>query len=1095
MKKNILLSIAALLIFSFNVNAQKKKSSNTDESILKSSILSGLKFRNVGPALMSGRISDLAINSNNPFEYYVSTASGGVWKTTNNGTSYRPIFDGQGSYSIACVELAPSNQNIVWVGTGENNNQRSVAYGDGVYKSEDGGKSFKNMGLKTSEHIGNIIIHPTNPNIVWVASYGPLWSAGGERGVYKTIDGGENWSQVLSISENTGISEIAIDPRNPDVLYAAAHQRRRHVFTYIDGGPETALYKSIDGGKTWNKLTNGLPSGEVGRIGIAVSPANPDYIYAIVKASGKKGGFFRSTDRGASFSKMSSYQTSGNYYQEIMCDPYDKDKVFSMNTWLHHTEDGGKTFKQTGENFKHVDNHAIWIDPNNTDHWIVGCDGGLYETFNHAKNWQYKDNLPITQFYKVAVDNDAPFYNIYGGTQDNNSMGGPSRTLNNAGILNSDWYITNGGDGFESQIDPTDPNIVYAQAQYGWLVRYDRESGEKVGIQPMAKSNEKALRWNWDAPLLISPHDNKTLYFCANRVFKSTDRGNSWEVISADLSQQIDRNKLPIMGRVWGVDAVMKNKSTTMYGNIVAFDESPIKKGLLLVGTDDGLIQISENDGQTWERHQGFLGIPANTYVNMLSASKHNENVIYAAFNNHKQGDFKPYILKSSDKGKSWQSISGNLPERGSVYAIVEDSKNANLLFAGTEFGLFFTIDGGEKWTQLKSGLPTIAIRDIAIQERESDLVLASFGRGFYVLDDYSSLRELTTELLDKEAHIFKNNKASLLYIAKNPVGGRGKSNQGEGYYAAPNPKVGATFTYYIKDKLKTKKEIRQKKESKLLKEGKDFTYPTWEELSIEDHEEKPYLLFIIKDSKENVIRKIRTSPKSGLNRITWNFRMYTTSPIQLKTSEPGRYSSYDEGPLALPGKYTVELHQSLNGVISKLVDATSFEVKSLNNQTLIDNDKEASMAFHKKVAELRRSISGTGKVFGETNNRIKYIKSAIEKYPTVPLELMPEAKALENEMTQLSLSLYGNSTKSSRDFETKPSISGRIGTVVYQTWYTTAAPTKSAKREFSIVEKEYPALLEKLKEIMAKVKALEIKLDAYNTPYTPGRGENWKEE
>ena len=642
--------------------AQKNKSS--EESGINKALVSSLKFRMVGPALTSGRIADIAVHPVNHNVWYVAAASGGVWKTTNHGTTFTPIFDNYGSYSIGCVELAPSNSNTVWVGTGENNNQRSVAYGDGVYKSLDGGKSFKNMGLKKSEHIGSIVIHPTNENIIWVAAYGPVWSKGGERGVYKSNDGGKTWKQTLEISEHTGVSEIIIDPNDPTTLYASAHQRRRREWTYIGGGPESGLYKSTDSGETWTEINSGLPKGEMGRIGIAVSPVDANYVYAIAEARGDKGGFFRSTNKGETWTKMSSYKTSGNYYQEIICDLTDKDKVFSMNTWLHHTVDGGKTFKATGEKKKHVDNHCIWIDPNDANHWIVGCDGGIYETYNHAKDWSYYSNLPIIQFYKVAIDNDAPFYNIYGGTQDNNSMGGPSATINNAGILNSDWFITNGGDGFESAIDPINPNIAYAQAQYGWLVRYDKASGEKTPIQPMPKKGEDAYRWNWDSPLLISPHDNKTLYFCADKVFKSTNRGDDWETISPSLSLQEDRNTYPVMDQVWSIDAVMKNKSTTIYGNIVAFDESPKTMGLLYAGTDDGVIHCSSNGGDSWTNVKSFSGVPAKTRVNMIVASPHDENVVFATLNNHRSGDFKPYLMKSTDKGKTWSSIGSFVARR-----------------------------------------------------------------------------------------------------------------------------------------------------------------------------------------------------------------------------------------------------------------------------------------------------------------------------------------------------------------------------------------------------------------------------------------------
>ncbi|MBI1837455.1 MAG: glycosyl hydrolase [Flavobacteriia bacterium] len=679
--KNILVFIVCLSLFNSIVSAQKNQAIVPKNPEIDNSLTDGLSFRLVGPALTSGRIVDLAVHPSNQNVWYVAAASGGVWKTTNHGTSFSPIFDNYGSFSVACVELAPSNPSTVWVGSGENNNQRAVSYGDGVYKSLDGGKSFTNMGLKLSEHIGNIIIHPTDENTVWVAAYGPVWSKGGERGVYKTTDGGKTWERTLFISDETGVSEIAIDPKNPSILYAATHQRRRHEWTYVGGGPESTIYKSIDGGKTWREINAGLPKGEMGRIGISVSPVDENYIYAIIEGKNDKGGFFRSTNKGESWSKMSGFSTSGNYYQEIICDNSNKDKVFVMDTWLHHTVDGGKTIVATGEDKKHVDNHCIWINPNDSDHWLVGCDGGLYETFNHAKDWKYFANLPIIQFYKVATDNKAPFYNIYGGTQDNNSMGGPSATINNAGILNSDWYITNGGDGFESAIDPTDPTVAYAESQYGGLVRYNTITGEKVTIQPLPGKNEVGYRWNWDAPLLISPHDSKTIYFAANKVFKSTNKGDDWKTISPDLTQQIDRNKLKVMGQVWSMDAVMKNASTTIYGNIIALDESPKMKGLLYAGTDDGCIQVSENDGATWTKYTTFTNVPSNTRVNMISTSLHDQNVAFAVFNNHRSGDFKPYLFKTSDKGKTWVSISGNLPVRGSVYCVRQDFIDPNLLF------------------------------------------------------------------------------------------------------------------------------------------------------------------------------------------------------------------------------------------------------------------------------------------------------------------------------------------------------------------------------------------------------------------------------
>ena len=1088
--KRILL-VAAVLGLTFGSFAQKSKNEKSDSKELKS-VINDLSFRLVGPALTSGRISDIAIDPENHDTWYVAAASGGVWKTTNHGTTFSPIFDGYDSYSIGCVTIATSNNNTIWVGSGENNNQRSVAFGDGVYKSLDGGKSFKNMGLKSSEHIGKIIVHPTNENIIWVAAYGPVWSSGGERGVYKSTDGGETWTKTLDISENTGIAEIAIDPNDPNTLYASAHQRRRREWTYIGGGPESGLHKSTDGGMTWKQINKGLPDGQMGRIGIAVSPVDSDYIYAIVEAREDKGGFFRSTNKGESWTKMSDYSTSGNYYQEIICDLNDKDKVFSMNTWLHHTTDGGKNFVATGESKKHVDNHCIWIDPSNTNHWIVGCDGGIYETYNHAQDWKYYSNLPLIQFYKVATDNDTPFYNIYGGTQDNNSMGGPSATINNAGILNSDWYITNGGDGFESAIDPENPNIAYAQAQYGWLVRYDRASGEKTPIQPMPGKDEKAYRWNWDSPLLISPHDNKTLYFCANKVFKSENRGDDWTTVSPDLTRQTDRNKLPVMGQVWGIDAVMKNKSTTIYGNIVAFDESPIQKGLLYAGTDDGLIQVSENAGDTWRKVETFPGVPANTRVNMIVADLHDVNTVYAVFNNHRSGDFKPYILKSSDKGKTWKSISGDLPTRGAAFAIRQDHVNAKLLFAGTEFGCFFSNDAGTSWTKL-GGLPTIAVYDIDIQKRENDVVVATFGRGFYVLDNYTPLRNLSPETLDKEAHLFPV-KDALQYVPSSPLGLSGTGSQGADLWNAENPAFGATFSLYLKDVESTLKSKRQKEEAKKEKDKEAVSYPTFDELREEDREDKTKLIWIIRDAEGKEINRMMTSPKSGIQRVNWDLRMATTSPISLRKSSTGRYSSPDVGLMVVPGTYSVEVVSVKDGEIKNLIEKTNFKVVGLNNQTLLASNFDELVEFRADISESKRKIDGAGRLLNETSEKLKYYEAAIKNYPNTDLTLLKEIEALKNQLEDCEVMLWGDGLKSSNEFETEPSISGRIGTVYYQTFSNTTGITQTQRDNKKIAEEEYVAFRKKLDDAIIRLKAVEEKLSEVPVPYIKGKDENWKE-
>jgi len=687
-----LLSMLILGISPINVFADKKQKDEVKKDTLKSSLVSGLKLRSIGPAFTSGRVADFAVNPDNPKEYFVAIASGNIWKTTNNGITWKAVFDKYGAYSIGCVTMDPNNHNVVWAGTGENNHQRALGYGDGVYKTVDGGKSWKNMGLKESRQIGDIIVHPCNSDIVFVAAEGSAWGPGGDRGLYKTVDGGENWEKVLDVSENTGINNVVMDPRDHDIMYATSEQRRRHVHTKIGGGPESAVYKSTDGGDNWKKLKSGLPGGDVGGMGIDVSPANPDYVYVIVEAGEGKGGFYRSTDRGESWNKMSDHSSSGQYYNEIFCDPKNADKVYSVETFSHFTTDGGKTWKRLSNNQRHVDDHAMWIDPDDTEHFMIGGDGGVYETYDAGKNYLFKSNLPVTQYYRVNVDNTEPFYWVYGGTQDNNSMGGPSRNLGR-GVTSAEWVVTLGGDGFWQAIDPENPDIVYSEYQYGNIYRYDKKSGESMKIKPQPLKGEETYKWNWNAPFIMSPHSNTRLYMAANKVFKSDDRGNSWEVISDDITAQIDRNTWEVMGRYWGVDAVVKDVSTSLFGTAVSIAESSVQEGLLFVGTDDGVVQVTEDNGATWNKIDKFPGIPEYTYISDIMTSEFDENIVYISFDNMKRDDFKPYILKSTDKGASWTSVSGNLPENGTVHTLAQDFIKPDLLFAGTEFGVFFSID------------------------------------------------------------------------------------------------------------------------------------------------------------------------------------------------------------------------------------------------------------------------------------------------------------------------------------------------------------------------------------------------------------------
>ena len=1087
MKKSTIITIIIFLLGLQCIQAQKIKK---DKQPLDTISIDGLKWRSIGPSLTSGRISDIAVNPNNPFEYYVASSAGGVWKTINSGIEYFPIFDKEGSYSIGCITIDPNNSNVIWVGTGENNNQRSVSYGDGIYKSLDGGKTWKNMGLKTSEHIGRIIVHPENSDIVYVAAIGPLWSKGGERGLYKTTDGGNTWKAVLTLDEHTGVNDVQMDPRNPDLLYASTFQRRRHVFTYVGGGPGSGMHKSTDGGNTWTEINTGLPTTELGRIGLAMSPVNPEIIYAIVEAADDKGGFFASTNRGASWEKRGSHTTSGNYYQEIIADPVDENTIYSMDTWMSVSHDGGKTFNKVGEVYKHVDNHCMWINPNNNQHWLVGCDGGMYETFDAAKTWDFKENIPVTQFYKVAVDNDYPFYNVYGGTQDNFSIGGPSRVLTGHGITNFDWFITNGGDGFESQVDPENPDIVYAQSQYGFLVRYDKKSGEIMGIQPSEREDENSYRFNWDAPLVVSKHASGRLYFAANKVFRSNDYGNSWEVISEDLSQEIDRNKLMVFDRVVSIDAVAKNGSTSLYGSIVALSESSIDENLIAIGTDDGLIQITEDGGATWRAIKNIPGAPKQSYVNNVYLSKHDVNVMYAAFNHHKYGDFKPYLFKSNNKGKSWTSISSNLPVKGSVYAIEEDHIDQDLIFCGTEYGVFFSPNKGQRWKKLASGLPTIAVRDIAIQERENDLVLGTFGRGFYVMDDYSALRKIENTKPTETAIIYPIRKA-LLWEESHPLGLPGKAFQGDNFFTSPNLGPEAMITYYYNDTYKSLKENRTELEKERIKNKMDATYPDYDSLKAEIDEKEPSLVFTIKNGDGQVVKKEFKKPTEGLQRFQWDLRYTLQTPIDL--SKPSFYNPWetiDEGTLVRPGTYTVEMELYREGELVDLVSPVSFDVIGLENTVLPADDRAGKVVFQKQVSQLEADLQSCQKIISETNTKLKYFKAAIKRSELSYGALSKSVFDIENKLKDIDVLLNGDPIKTKLDISQPKSPAARIGTIGYEQKYSTSAPTKTHKDSYAIAKAEILDIKQRVETIFnIDVKQLEETLIKSGAPYTPGRG------
>jgi photosystem II stability/assembly factor-like uncharacterized protein len=1074
--------------------ATKNAPPKEEDKPFSSATFAGLAFRPLGPALTSGRIVDLAVDPADARVWWVAAASGGVWKTTNAGADWTPVFDGEGSYSIGAVAVDPTNPAAVWVGTGENNSQRSVGYGDGVYRTLDGGKSWQNMGLKASEHIGKILVDPRDGRVVWVAAQGPLWKSGGDRGLYKTTDGGATWKQVLKISDDTGVSDIAFDPRDPDLVYATAYQRRRHVWTLVDGGPEGGLYKSTDAGATWRKLISGLPEKvDIGRIAIAVSPVRPDVVYALVEAEGDQSGVYRSADRGESWEKRSDFHTSSpQYYQELFADPHQLDRIYATDTYFQVSDDGGKTWKRLGEKAKHVDNHVIWIDPADPRHYLAGCDGGLYESFDRAATWRFFENLPLTQFYRVNVDDARPIYSVCGGTQDNNSMCGPSRTLRYQGPANEDWFITQGGDGFWTAVDPQDPNLVYAEAQYGAMTRFDRRSGENIDIQPQPGAGEEPYRWNWDTPLVLSAHAPTRLYVAANRVFRSDDRGDTWTLISPDLTRRLDRNQLKVFGKVPRPEAVARGASTSFYGSIVALAESPRADGLLYAGTDDGLVQVTEDGGATWRKSDPFPGVPDLAYVSRLVASRHDAAVAYVAFDNHKEGDFRPYVLRSADRGRTWTSIAGDLPERGTVYALVEDPRVPQLLYAGTEFGVWFTRDGGQHWLRLKGGLPTIAVKDMVIQEREDDLVLATFGRGFYVLDDLAPLRAADPAALDRDGLLLPLRKA-WLYVQGSRIGDRDQGAVGETWYSAPNPPFGAVFSWYLKKEWKSAKDARVEAERKSLGAGKDIQFPPLETLRQESRQEPAQVVVTVTDAQGATVRRLEAKPEKGIHRLAWDLRWPAANPVHKGAAEQDPWLPPALGPLVGPGRYTAQLELVADGKTTALGDPVSFDVELLGQATLPAADGAAVRAFQARTARLQRAVLGAENLVSELADRLALARKAIAETPALDPATDARAHALELELDDLSIALSGDSFLRRLNENTPPSISERVQNVVYSSWFSTAAPTRTQLDAYGIAGGAFADVLAKLRALAEeKLPALERDLERAGAPWSPGRVPEW---
>lgn len=1079
MKRLFLFGLGICFLFtSPDLTAQRKKRSNSSSTPEKTVSLDAFKMRNVGPAFLSGRISDIVFHPDNDNVWYVATGSSGLWKTENAGTTWTPLFDSQSSYSLGCIALDPSNPNTIWAGTGENVGGRHVAYGDGIYRSDDGGNTWKNMGLKNSQHISEIIVHPDNSEVVWVAAQGPLWNKGGERGVYKTTDGGETWVQVLGDNEWTGATDLILDPRDPQTLYAATWDRHRTVAAYMGGGPGSGIHRSTDGGETWTRLTNGLPTSNLGKIGIAQSPQQPDVLYAAIELDLTEGGVYRSEDNGASWKKMSSTVSGGtgpHYYQELYASPHKFDRLYLMNVRVLTSEDGGKTFTQLKEEEKHSDNHAIVFKKDDPDYIMLGTDAGIYETFDLAENWRYIKNLPLTQFYKVAVNNAEPFYQIFGGTQDNGSAGGPSATDEREGIANKHWFKTLGADGHQSATDPVYDNIIYAETQQGGLHRVDLTTGEQVPIQPQPSPGEPHERYNWDAPILVSPHNPERLYFASYRVWKSESRGDDWTPISGDLTRNEDRFTLPIMGRNQSFENPWDVRAMSNYNTITSLSESPVKEGLIYAGTDDGFIQVTEDGGENWTRIPVTkLGLPERSFVNDIKADLFDENTVYVALDNHKEGDFNPYLFKSTDKGRTWKSIASDLPERTLVWRMVQDHVKKDLLFAATEFGLYTSLDGGSHWQKL-GGTPNMSFRDLTIQKRENDLVAASFGRGFFVLDDYSPLRAMTEEAVQKEGALFAPRTAKW-YIPRSNIG-----NTGADYYFAPNPEFGAVFTYHLAKEYPLAKGERTKAEKELNKENKDVPFPGWEALDQEKNEQGARVVITIKDTDGNIIKRLTEKASKGSHRIAWNLTHSNTSPIN--PDQQGQSRRWSGGAMVTPGTYSASLYLENKGEVKLLDGPVQFEVKPIREGVLQGVDYDTYNAYRERVGSLQSAYTSANHKFLTSKNLLKAYKDAASKSNLEPGTLSTEFQEADALVRKIDLSMNGSPTKNKVGEKNDPNYATymRMARAGLRTTY---GPTPLHKKNLEHAEAAFKSLEGDIEDLATqKLPAIEAVLNASDAP------------
>ena len=999
----------------------------------------GLRFRNIGPATPSGRVDDFAVLESNPAVFYVGAATGGVWKTVNNGTTFTPVFDHESTASIGDVAIAPTDANLVWVGTGENNNRQSSSWGDGVFKSTDGGKSWRNMGLRNSTAIARIIVDPVDFDVVYVASLGNLWGSGGDRGVYKTTDGGQTWKQTLVVDADTGATELVMDPSNNKVLYAATYQRRRAQWGMNGGGVGSGIWKSGDAGQTWVKIENGLPDGPKGRIGMDIWRANPNVLYARVEHE-TESGLYRSDDAGANWRKMSNTNPRPMYFSQVRIDPKTDSRIYVLGISLHVSDDGGRTFRDDGARNIHVDHHAMWIDPNNPNHVLIGNDGGVSMSHDRAATWVWMNNLPFAQAYHVTYDMQTP-YHVCAGLQDNNTWCGPSAVRTNSGINNDDWYVISGGDGFQPLQDPSDARFIYGESQDGRMSRVDRITNERKTVRPEAAEGEPALRWNWDTAMHMSPHDPATIYVGANRLFKSTDRGHSWKAISGDLTTDTNRSRLAIMGLGDEDIKIAKHDGVTSFGNLVTVAESPAKAGILWTGSDDGVVSVSRDSGATWTNATAKIaGVPKWTYVSKVAPSRFSEGTAYVTFDGHRGGDFNTYAFATSDFGNSWQSISANLPKGEVVRTITEDVKNADVLYIGTETGLWVSTNRGKQWTRVKANVPTVPIYEITLHPRDNDMILATHGRGLWILDDLSAFQQWS-KAETNDAFMFEPAPS----VAFNQANDQMKDFEGDRIFLGPNPPPGAGLVYRLRSDVKDVKVT-------------------------------------IRDGSNTVVRELsgeatKDRNKSGLNTVQWDLRHRPLAPLRNQPPPPpggggggGFGGGGNNGPFVLPGTYRATL--SVDGHDANVVNVVvtgdpAIQITDADRRTWHDT----AMALH----QLQEKSNDVADQVNEAWTRFQSIEQQA-KGQTLPPAVKTQLESVRKELeaVRVRLGLGGGQGGGGGGFGgANQSVRGRIGQLKGGMMSSTSLPTEVQMRQKQELEALWPKVAAEANAAMAKLPVL----------------------